>query len=114
MYSEWAFTDVTGLLGLTLPPPDLHHIHEGLEPPGLEDALKAFLQATPPYPEFQAFTNNPNIVAYNDPGACPLDIDWTLGTVLVPPSPLPTGSLYTFLTGVSLGTTTATRPIVTT
>lgn len=78
-YSAWSFNEVISMLGLTLPPPHGHGIQpQWAEPPGLESALKDFLFYTPPY---EAFT------AYGEP---------------IPPVPLPSGSLYTFLTGVNL------------
>jgi hypothetical protein len=102
IYSAWQFADVIGLLGLTLPPPHGHQIVDhSLEPAGFEDALRAFLQATPPYLGFQALTNKPYI-------SDSFPIDWNYATVTVPSTPLPTAeSLYTFLTGVTLGTTRA-------
>lgn len=78
-YSAWPFSEVIAMLGLTLAP------HHGIgisspwsEPPGLESALKDFLSYTPPYAGFDSMGQ-------------PID-----------PVPLPSGSLYTFLTGVDL------------
>ena len=78
-YSAWPFSEVIGMLGLTLAP------HHGIgisspwsEPPGLESALADFLSLAPPYAGFSSMGQ-------------PID-----------PIPLPSGSLYTFLTGVDL------------
>jgi hypothetical protein len=78
-YSAWPFNEVISMLGLTLPP------HHGVgiqspwsEPFGVESALKDFLSYTPPYAGFDSMGQ-------------PID-----------PVPLPSGSLYTFLTGESL------------
>lgn len=78
-YSAWSFNEVISMFGLTLPP------HHGVgiqspwsEPPGLESALKDFLSYTPPYEAFYA-----------------------MGQPMTP-IPLPSGSLYAFLTGVNL------------
>jgi hypothetical protein len=79
IYTAWPFSQLESLLGLTLPPARKFPIHfptPWSEPPGLEDALRTFLGYTPPYASY------PNM-----PTA---------------PIALPTGSLYTFLTGLSL------------
>jgi hypothetical protein len=109
LYSAWPFTDVIGFLGLKLSPPPGHHVpieSPFQEPAGFEDALKAFLQATPPYVGFLAFNKNansgPQVPVPVLPSGLPPSFDWSQATVLVSSSPLPTGSLYTFLTGVSL------------
>lgn len=80
LYPAWPFSEVESLLGLTLPPPirkfPVNFPTPWSEPPGLEEALRTFLGYTPPY------------AGYPD--------------MPTPPVALPTGSLYTFLTGVSL------------
>jgi hypothetical protein len=80
IYSAWPFSLVESLLGLSLPPPSrkfpVYFPTPWTEPPGLENALRTFLLYTPPY---EAYPNMPT-----------------------PPVALPAGSLYTFLTGVSL------------
>jgi hypothetical protein len=94
-YSAWSFAEVTSLLGLRLPPPRRWPPVVPVwfqEPPGLEAAVKAFLLATPPYESFRVFGSDPSDPTY-DPGSL---------TVAIPPIPLPSGSLFTFLTGVSL------------
>ncbi len=94
IYSAWSFAEVESLLGLTLPPLSWRSLAArllGLEPQGLEAALRSFLELTPPYVSFFVFGTNsddPTFVADSQ-------------TVALLPIPLPSGSLYTFLTGVS-------------
>jgi hypothetical protein len=108
-YGEWPLTDLIDQLQLAwTPPPPQHHLpggavgpQEPADPTGFEDALRAVLQATPPYAEFPAFTN----AAVTNPGLLESlreNPDWYSYTVSTPPTPVPTGSLYSFLTGISL------------
>ena len=83
LYSAWSYTDVLSILGLTLPPPaGLRHPFG--EPRGLEDTLRAFLLTTPPFIEFPVYSGGGSFRTQA-------------------PIPLPSGSLYTFLTGASFG-----------
>jgi hypothetical protein len=86
LYEAWSFGEVTSLLKLTLPPPGFNN-PVGAEPRGFEAALKAFLLATPPYVSFPVSGS---------------DLTGGQGTKMQPAAPLPSGALYTFLTGVSV------------
>lgn len=84
-YESWSFDEVISLLHLTLSPaaPGGGIQSPWEEPPGLEEALAEFLRYTPPW-------------------GPPLET----GEPMKPP-PLPSGSLCTYLTGVSLTPVTA-------
>jgi hypothetical protein len=84
LYEDWTFAEVVSILGLTLPPPDQSPVVSN-EPKGFEAAVKKFLLDTPPYVAF--------------PLRSP---DFPGGRAMHAAIPLPSGSLYTFLTGVSL------------
>jgi hypothetical protein len=94
-YSAWSFAEVISILGLTLQPsrrwPPLPPAWFQ-EPVGFEAAVKAFLLATPPYQAFRVLASDTT-----DPTFDPASF-----TVSVPPVPLPSGSLFTALTGVPL------------
>lgn len=93
-YETWPFDEVTSLLNLTLAaPPRPTPPVIGSEPAGLEPALRNFLQHTPPYMPFPVFNDE------REPGSGTHGPNPTMMHAAVK---LPTTSLYTFLTGVSL------------
>jgi hypothetical protein len=92
LYSAWSYLEVISILGLTLPRP-IRPPHPILpprawpvEPNGLEDALRSFLLAIPPYVPTE-------VLEQGSPG---------VGGTTEPAIPLPSGSLYEFLTGTSI------------
>lgn len=82
-YERWSADEVSAIL----------HLPSGASPttlPLIEGSLKTFLQQTPPYVGFDVFGDDPDTV--------PPYHMW------VPPKPLPSGSLYYFLTeGILMG-----------
>jgi hypothetical protein len=95
-YNEWPFAEALSRLDLTLPShsgrPHITLPAPWIEPYGMEAALAGFLLATPPYEAFRVFGTDPTDPTYDE----------GTSTISLPPIPRPGGSLYTFLTGVSL------------